>query len=102
MSKKEPPVIDCDLIREERENANIVAKSASIRCYAWIPMSEKRPQEDVGVLVTDGKVVTAVKLEYEDENVIVNGHEYGGWEFDFFFDVKKITHWMPCPPPPIE
>lgn len=73
----------------------------------WIRISERLPENDVGVLVTDGKIVTAAALSYwKDAPHWWGGHGFSGheWNFDFSerFDRGAITHWMPLPPVPAE
>lgn len=68
----------------------------------WIKISEQRPPLDVGVLVTDGNVVTCVHVgEFEPGGkMYFTGHMFGGWEWEWDFDTDKITHWAQLPEPP--
>ena len=71
----------------------------------WIKCSERMPPEHVGVLVTDGYLVTAAEwgpIKYKDGRVVPwwDGHCFSGHEWEFDFSNTSITHWMPLPSPP--
>lgn len=68
----------------------------------WINIKDQLPEEDVGILITDGKVVVAVQLSYwKGKPWFWSGHGFGGydWEFDFsrYFEDNAVTHWMELP-----
>lgn len=68
----------------------------------WISIKDQLPEGDVGILVTDGKVVVTACLCYlKNEPRWWSAHGFGGyeWEFDFSstFKDNAITHWMPLP-----
>ena len=68
----------------------------------WINIKKHLPPKNEGVLVTDGKIVTAAYLYYFEgepwcwEGWCLSGYD---WEFDFESGFKDgaITHWMPLP-----
>lgn len=52
----------------------------------WIPVTERRPEDEQEVLCTDGRNI--YMIEYDE----------GGFEFD----LEDATHWMPLPELPKE
>ncbi len=71
----------------------------------WISVKDKLPERGVGVLITDGRMVTCAEFggTYQNRNgeyISWNGHEFGGYEWEFDFDEGNITHWMSLPQPP--
>lgn len=67
----------------------------------WIAIKDKLPEVGVGVLITNGVIVTAAQRDtLFDDRINWDGHEYGGYEWDFDFDENSITHWMSLPDPP--
>lgn len=74
----------------------------------WISCKDRMPEKRVGVLVTDGHVVTAAKwspIELKPPREPLpwwDGHEFGGYEWDWDFSAASITHWMPLPSPPVQ
>ena len=97
----------------------------------WISVSEALPEFNVGVLIAteDGDVTAASRLSvtpyidrkkgvpgdvyynpcdptswtnFENKNWIWEGHLIGGYEWNWEFDERNITHWMPLPAPPAE
>lgn len=68
----------------------------------WINIKEQLPPKNTGVLVTNGKVITAASLDYhKDDPWWWDGHGFGGYEWDFDFpndfNSSTITHWMTLP-----
>jgi len=66
------------------------------------------PPLDVGILITDGKIVTVamiVKL-WRDKPVTnlcgldMSGYGFCGYEWEYDFDITKITHWALLPDMP--
>jgi hypothetical protein len=75
----------------------------------WIACKDRMPERYTGVLVTDGKFVTAaewtpIRLGPNDPRGEYlpswSGHEFSGHEWEWDFDERDITHWMPLPTPP--
>ena len=69
----------------------------------WISVKDRLPELETGVLATDGEHIIACELLEIDPDILVVGHNFGGyeWEWSFGFeDFSKITHWMPLPDPP--
>jgi hypothetical protein len=62
----------------------------------WYKLQDHEPPRCTGILVTDGVTVTAAKKDGE----YWFPHEVGGYEWEWDFDIKKVTHWMPLPKPP--
>jgi hypothetical protein len=54
----------------------------------WIPVSERLPEVNVEVLVTDGERRKSASLQ--DGSFLIHG------EYEF----EGVTHWMPLPPLP--
>ena len=65
----------------------------------WKDIQKELPEKGVGVLVTDGKIVTSAELAepFRLVNLRWTGHEYSGYEWEFDFNEHNITHWMPLP-----
>jgi hypothetical protein len=67
----------------------------------WVSVNDRLPEKDVGVLVTDGNVVTAARMCRNRFGVIeLDGHCFGGYEWEFYFGDEDVTHWMSLPLPP--
>ena len=69
----------------------------------WINVKDKLPPFDIGVLVTDVAIVTVAqryKFDLTSKKLWWTSHGYGGYEWDFDFDPKDITHWAELPEPP--
>ena len=59
----------------------------------WIPVGERLPEEDEGVvLVYSGEVEPAVI----SGDIFLEYDKYEGWV------INNVTHWMPLPEPPKE
>ena len=68
----------------------------------WINIKKQLPPKNEGVLVTDGKIITAASLDYlKGEPWWWDQWGFDGYErgFDFKSRFKEgaITHWMPLP-----
>jgi hypothetical protein len=50
------------------------------------------------ILVTDGHIVTALSLV--NNSNFPDGVGFGGYEWEWDFDPRDLTHWMPLPKPP--
>ena len=68
----------------------------------WVSVADRLPAHQDRVLITDGKVVTAAehfRWAYPDmapwKADLVDGYE---WEWEF--DRRAVTHWMEMPSPP--
>ncbi len=67
----------------------------------WIALKDQLPPKNVGVLVSDGVIVTAAQWSPIFEGKPWwSGHEFSGYEWEFDFSHESITHWMPLPEPP--
>ena len=55
--------------------------------------------KDVPVLVTDGTVIVSASISLHPF-FWLDPVGFGGYEWDWDFDTKEITHWMPLPPLP--
>jgi len=71
----------------------------------WFLLSEKKPPKEIGVLITDGELVTVGEyLSATRTNGILSewftGHGWEGYEWEWVFDREKITHWAYPPNPP--
>jgi hypothetical protein len=67
----------------------------------WIKFTDKHPEENVGVLVTDGTVISAGSIQYygdKKQYFHLMGEGFGGyeWEWDWGSDMN-VTHWMEMP-----
>ena len=58
--------------------------------------------EDTGILVTDGKVVTAYKIISVGGDRYLTGYGCSGYEWEPDLSYGELTHWMPLPGPPSE
>jgi len=73
----------------------------------WISVKDRLPGEDKGILITDGKLVTCCEISFWKSNRgedcwTLQGHNYGGWEYEIDIDWPDVTYWMPLPEPPKE
>jgi hypothetical protein len=88
----------------------------------WLSVQSSLPEYGTGVLVaTDNGKVTAASREncecfwrkvgvpygikfdpkfFEIKPWRWTSHECGGYEWEFDFDERAVTHWMPLPPLP--
>jgi hypothetical protein len=69
----------------------------------WIPFTEQHPPQGVGILVTDGSLVTCAEFHGMNHRLMgpdLSGHKFGGIEWEFEFHERNITHWAPLPEPP--
>ncbi len=66
----------------------------------WVQLADELPPMNTGVLVSDGTVVTVAERGECCGHISWHGHEFGGYEWDWDFDERKISHWMPLPKPP--
>ena len=64
----------------------------------WRPISTC-PQ-DTPVLVTDGKVIVVVARSNLYGDAWPDAVGFGGYEWEWDFEWKDLTHWMPLPPLP--
>jgi hypothetical protein len=73
-----------------------------LQCFKDLQMSEWQPIEtaptDIPILVTDGAFVAALILKKDSK--FPDGVAFGGYEWDWDFDPRDLTHWMPLPKPP--
>lgn len=72
----------------------------------WHPIAALGPPRDCPILVTDGKQVTATRLvdwgptTDGRRGTFMHGVAFGGYEWEYDFDLKDVTHWMSMPRPP--
>lgn len=68
----------------------------------WISIKEQLPPEGQGVLISDGEFVTAAELTLTGLSGprLWDGHCCGGYEWEWDFDTREITHWAELPEPP--
>lgn len=64
------------------------------RADGWIPCSERLPEIDEEVLVTNGGVMCVRSLTNTIDEELVWDDEYGQWE-----DFEEFIAWMPLPEP---
>ena len=65
----------------------------------WISMDDRLPDDGVGVLITNGAIITAAKL-FPIGCHWWDGLHFSGYEWEWDFNTSSITHWMPLPEPP--
>ncbi len=67
----------------------------------WIDIKEQLPPHAIGILITDGKIVTCAKAQIKNNEVFwFSGHEFLGYDWEWDFELKDITHWAELPEPP--
>jgi hypothetical protein len=77
----------------------------------WIDITETKPPKGEGVLVYvpahrfgGPDTITVAQFDYwTDGNEIrtsLHGYGFGGYEWEYDFETKDITHWRPLPQPP--
>jgi len=64
----------------------------------WLPISTA--PHGVGILVTDGELVTVVEIGECSGLPWLYQHGWSGYEWSFDIEYKDLTHWMPLPMPP--
>ena len=69
----------------------------------WILISEQLPPLGLGILITNGVMVTAAERRtiFPEGKWYFDGCEFGGYEWDFNFSDNEITHWAVLPEPPV-
>jgi len=69
----------------------------------WVKTTDQLPPIGKGVLVTNGVDVTAAELfDVLGECLHWCPHGITGYDTEFLFDDRLITHWAPLPDPPKE
>lgn len=72
----------------------------------WIAVKDRLPEPNVGVLITNGKIITVAerwKFKFNNiKRISWSAHEWGGYEWDWDFDEDSITHWMLLPKLPLK
>ncbi len=67
----------------------------------WIKFSDKHPEENESVLVTDGERIGSAYIRYYGENnkhFHLIGAAHGGREWEWYWGQdENVTHWMPLP-----
>ncbi len=67
----------------------------------WIKITDKEPLMEKPVLITDGKVIVVASRSkgflHEDGENIWKPLGIEGYEWDWYFDDREITHWMELP-----
>lgn len=53
--------------------------------------------EGEGVLITDGKDISTAEIEPGSAGYSWGAHGFWGYDWTFYFDPEKVTHWMPLP-----
>lgn len=68
----------------------------------WISVKEKTPPRGQDILVTDGEIITCTNLEdWEKGKLTLMGCVgFSGYEWEYDFEYKDITHWAELPKPP--
>lgn len=66
----------------------------------WISLIDRKPVQDQKVLISAGKIVTAAEVDINSSaDIWWDQCEVCGYDRDWTFEVKDITHWMPLPEP---
>ena len=72
----------------------------------WIALKDNLPDLRTPVLITDGKVCVVAQWHGFDrlDPALICWQEvgFGGFEWEWDFADRDITHWMPLPPLPTE
>jgi hypothetical protein len=70
----------------------------------WISLKDRTPAHRQKVLISDGYIVTAAQadlLEFgNEESIWWDGCFFEGWNWEWSFKAKNITHWAELPSPP--
>ena len=75
------------------ENAQLRQRIAELEDQQrWIPVSERTPEKDVRVLITNGKSMAVGWVDYDEKWV-----DFDCWDECYS---GNTTHWMPLPEPP--
>lgn len=67
---------------------------------AWIPVSEKKPEDGADCLCYDG-TYDYVFIGWFEKGKFYKLDDDGGGS-DIPYKIKTVTHWQPLPPPPDE
>ena len=69
--------------------------------FEWIDIKKQKPKHKQEVLITTGQIVTAAITNYciydKDDKIFWDTCHSSGYEWDWDFNEKDITHWMPMP-----
>jgi len=71
----------------------------------WRDIKKQKPKNKDAVLITDGNIVTAAEyfsFQWSPHHLSFYSHGWDGYEWEFDFDLKAVTHWMPLPNPPVK
>lgn len=72
--------------------------------FEWIDIEKQKPEHEQEVLIAAGHFVTAAiadRISFAMDNYIWwDGCHFSGQEWEWHFDEKDITHWMPMPKSP--
>lgn len=66
----------------------------------WKKITDEKPPFKVGILISDGKIVTCAEAEDWGNEIWYHGHEFGGYEWEWNFNYETITHWAVLPTAP--
>lgn len=74
----------------------------------WINITRQQPDHQQKILITDGTMVTAAEYwvwPQADKKFGLCPFRclgFDGYEWEWDFNPKDITHWMPLPNPPVK
>jgi len=76
----------------------------------WISVKDRLPEHGEAILVystksmTGDPIITTCRIDRHSfsPEIWMDGYGFGGYEWEYDFDWKDITHWMPLPSPPTE
>lgn len=64
----------------------------------WVDINKTPPERFAEVIITDGTyIATAEYTGISCGHHSFTGNSFGGYGWDWYFDEKDITHWMPTP-----
>jgi len=69
----------------------------------WIDIKKQKPHHRQQVLITNGILITTAEADAKfnnDGSIFWDGCNFGGYEWEWDFDERFVTHWMPLPPLP--
>lgn len=96
----------CNNLIDKTIDANDIARFPT--AVGWISVKDRLPEKDGKYLVCVGDSgyykIAAFSTDKTKENTYTErGYGWSDYDCDYgFYEVKRVTHWMPLPEPPKE
>lgn len=63
----------------------------------WISVKDQEPPLGIPILVSNGAYLTLTELTSRTRGACMSPVGFGGYEWEYEFEVKDITHWVKAP-----